>query len=56
MARSRRIVTHGGDCVAVEHGAERHIIIAPRGSVPAGVLRGTGSPASDEELPEDTES
>jgi len=26
VARSRRIVTHGGDCVAVEHGAERHII------------------------------
>jgi spoIIIJ-associated protein len=40
-------------------GAERHIIIAPRGSVPAGVSRGSGGPAgppSDEELPEDTES
>lgn len=37
-------------------GAERHIIIAPRGSVPAGVSRGAGNSGSDEELPEDNES
>jgi spoIIIJ-associated protein len=36
-------------------GAERHIVIAPRGSVPAGASRGRGEPAAGEELPEDTD-
>lgn len=36
-------------------GADRHIVIAPRGSVPADASRRRGAPA-DEEMPEDTDS
>lgn len=35
-------------------GADRHIVIAPRGTVPAGASRG-GEAAADDELPDDTD-
>lgn len=37
-------------------GADRHIVIAPRGSVPVDASRRRGEPAADEEIPEDTDS
>ena len=37
-------------------GADRHIVIAPRGSVPPEASRRAGAPAADEEIPEDTDS